>query len=120
MEAYPEAKFILSLKEEEEWYDSMKNDQGSSEETSSTKPLVEKCHQVLWQNDFAKNGKQAYKEHSEGVYKSILPTGRAVAMYQVKMGWGPLCQHLEKDVPEKEFPEVNDWAEYEKKYGTES
>ena len=41
--------------------------------------------------------------------KSEVPSDRLL-VFQVKEGWGPLCQFLGVSVPEEPFPNVNDTA----------
>ena len=41
--------------------------------------------------------------------KSEVPSDRLL-VFQVKEGWGPLCQFLGVPVPEEAFPNVNDTA----------
>lgn len=48
----------------------------------------------------------AYNAHYDNVRASV-PKDRLLE-YEVKEGWAPLCEFLGKEVPEEEFPNVND------------
>ena len=53
-----------------------------------------------------------YNDHIENVKKQV-PADKLL-IYSVDQGWEPLCQFLGKDVPETNFPNVNDKAEMKK------
>ncbi|MEU8244800.1 sulfotransferase [Nonomuraea sp. NPDC048916] len=43
--------------------------------------------------------------------KASIPPGRLL-VYQVTVGWEPLCEFLGTPVPDEPFPQVNDAAEF--------
>ena len=47
-----------------------------------------------------------FTEWREQVEREIPPD--RLLVFQVKDGWGPLCQFLDLPVPEEDFPNVND------------
>ena len=47
-----------------------------------------------------------FTEWREQVEREIPPD--RLLVFQVKEGWGPLCQFLDLPVPEEDFPNVND------------
>ena len=49
--------------------------------------------------------KKKYREHNERV-QSVIPKEKLL-IYNVKQGWKPLCEFLECDVPEQNFPLEN-------------
>jgi hypothetical protein len=53
---------------------------------------------------------RAYVAHNEAV-KAAIPASRLL-VYQVKDGWGPLCQFLGVPVPAEPFPRTNHRAEF--------
>ena len=50
----------------------------------------------------------AYLAHIDKI-KKMIPSDRLL-IFNVKQGWEPLCQFLEKPVPDTPFPHVNDRA----------
>lgn len=52
----------------------------------------------------------AYEKHVEAVIAG-LPTDRLL-QFDVRDGWAPLCQFLDKPVPSNEFPRTNNSAEF--------
>ena len=69
-----------------------------------------KYHEHLWWNDFPRYGKRFFKEHNDLV-RSLVPLERLLE-YEAKQGWGPLCEFLGKEVPEKEYPRTNDTKQF--------
>jgi hypothetical protein len=63
--------------------------------------------------DFAGNGIKVFHEHYAMV-RSMVPKERLLE-YQVKEGWGPLCDFLGCPVPAEEFPNGNQHEETEKR-----
>ena len=49
--------------------------------------------------------KKKYREHNERV-RAVIPREKLL-IYNVKLGWKPLCEFLGCDVPDQEFPRVN-------------
>jgi hypothetical protein len=95
-----------------------------SYDTSSTVPtpmrkLAEKYHQLIWKDDFAINGREAYGKHNVNVFRVAADAKREILLYDVKEGWEPLCTLLNKDVPEEAFPRVDAWTKYKEMHATE-
>lgn len=51
------------------------------------------------------NAKRLYAEHSEHI--RTLVSKETLREYNVKEGWGPLCEFLGEEVPAEGFPRVN-------------
>jgi hypothetical protein len=77
-----------------------------------TRALSEEYHARAWQNDFAANGRAAYRAHNDAVREAARRDGRALLEYDVAQGWAPLCELLGVDVPEGAFPRDDAWKEY--------
>jgi hypothetical protein len=78
-----------------------------------------KMSRYLWGEDKEENGKRVFREHNENVKRWAGERGREVLVFEVKEGWGPLCEFLGKNAPDgKDFPRKDDWAEYKKEHGT--
>lgn len=130
VELNPEAKVILTLhpKGPEAWYKSIVetiyriNTMWESKLLSTIIPPVKKMRRLtsklIW-NKFLKGAMSQketaisrYNDHIEEV-KAKVPTNRLL-IYSVDQGWKPLCDFLGKDVPEGDFPNVNDKIEMKK------
>lgn len=53
---------------------------------------------------------EAFAAHNEAVMAAI-PADQLL-VYEVKDGWGPLCEFLGKPVPSTPFPRTNDRAKF--------
>jgi hypothetical protein len=60
--------------------------------------------------EFPNRGKSLYEAHNEKVRQRV-PKDRLLE-FNVKEGWGLLCDFLGYEVPDWEFPRVNDRAEF--------
>ena len=121
---FPEAKFILTLRDFDTWYISTAN---TIYKVPSILPdwfekvvypirmfIVMQVNLIwvgLFKNNFSDRDstKLVYYEHMESV-KKIIPADKLL-IYNVKEGWEPLCEFLDVDVPDIPFPKVNDTAE---------
>ncbi|HEX2742264.1 MAG TPA: sulfotransferase [Rubrobacter sp.] len=135
MQRYPEAKVLLSVRDPEPWY---KSTRGTIYELSM---LVEKstlprlifgaisllifggfaggrsgmANDIIWQGTF--DGRfedkdyaiEVFERHNEEVKRSVPPS--RLLVYDVREGWGPLCEFLGVDEPEEPFPRLNDTAQ---------
>ena len=121
---FPEAKFILTLRDFDTWYISTAN---TIYKVPSILPdwfervvypirmfIVMQVNLIwvgLFKNNFSdrESTKLVYYEHIESV-KKIIPADKLL-IYNVKEGWEPLCEFLDVDVPDIPFPKVNDTVE---------
>ena len=121
---FPEAKFILTLRDFDTWYISTAN---TIYKVPSILPdwfekvvypirmfIVMQVNLIwvgLFKNNFSDRDstKLVYYEHIESV-KKIIPADKLL-IYNVKEGWEPLCEFLDVDVPDIPFPKVNNTAE---------
>jgi hypothetical protein len=121
---FPEAKFILTLRDFDTWYISTAN---TIYKVPSILPdwfervvypirmfIVMQVNLIwvgLFKNNFSDRDstKLVYYEHIESV-KKIIPADKLL-IYNVKEGWEPLCEFLDVDVPDIPFPKVNDTVE---------
>ena len=135
MERYPEAKVLLSMRDPERWYESARNTiyeltMLSTRSvfsrlglalaslirfgTFTTRPL-EMADEIIWQGTF--EGKfedklyamEVFERHNEEVERRV-PKERLL-VYEVKEGWGPLCEFLGVEAPAKPFPRFHEAAE---------
>ena len=134
MERNPDAKVILTVRDPESWYDSVRNtiyelSNAIRSPISRTvfglislltfggfaggrTPLAD---EIIWQGTF--DGRfedrdyaiRVFKQHNEEVKRKV-PSGKLL-VYEVKEGWGPLCEFLGVEAPDEPFPRLNDAAQ---------
>ena len=119
MEVYPEAQVLLTVRDPDKWYESTKNTIYSGPRQASTQvpPAVSRPPQMIeklvWEGTFGGNFEdrqyaiEVFKRHNKEV-EEYVPSDRLL-VYEVKEGWGPLCEFLGVKTPEdKPFPHLND------------
>jgi len=124
LEAFPDCKVILGVREEDSWIESLVHHLDSlfamrSKIVSILSPRARKIHYVFDSFLNAAIGscntkstyvlRKRYRIHKHRV-KSIVPTDKLL-VYNVKEGWKPLCDFLECEVPTVAFPHENIKAE---------
>jgi hypothetical protein len=121
---FPDAKFILTLRDFDTWYKSTAN---TIYKVPSMLPgwfkrvaypirlFIEMQVNLIWvglfNNNFSdkESTRVVYNEHIARVKKTI-PADRLL-IYHINEGWGPLCAFLNVDIPESiPFPKTNDTA----------
>lgn len=130
MEAYPDAKVILTLhpKGAETWYESTMQTIYFTKNMWQFKVLQavtpfgrvfgEMVDKLIWQRGHKgtmENRDRAiayYHQHIDTIRKEVPPD--RLLLFSVSEGWAPLCQFLGVPVPSTPFPNVNDRLEFEK------
>jgi hypothetical protein len=135
MEQHPEAKVLLSVRDPERWY------QSTSSTIYELSMLIEKstvsrwifglmsllifggftgrrsslANEIIWQGTFEGRFEdkgyaiEVFERHNEEVKRRVPP--ERLLVYEVKQGWGPLCEFLGVPEPEEPFPRLNDTAQ---------
>jgi hypothetical protein len=128
MDAYPQAKVLLSVREGESWERSFRDTIWTMSKGQSLMPLLARARaevdprwqrylalvdRMFWgpQGTFAAGDEPAQLieqmiAHNERVER-IVPAERLL-VWEVGDGWGPLCEFLEVDVPPEPLPHAND------------
>ena len=110
---YPDAKVVLTVRDPERWFE-------STQETIFSPRWIDYLRSVeagqFMQgtvNDYLQDRMhdkdhliQRFQEHIEEV-RNAIPASRLL-IFEVKDGWGPLCEFLERPRPDGDFPFVND------------
>ncbi|KAF2141672.1 uncharacterized protein K452DRAFT_228059 [Aplosporella prunicola CBS 121167] len=121
--AYPEAKVVLTLRDEDAWFKSVDATIGAQMRSwplwmlSKVEPeflgRFMGMAPRLWEGFFGgpaypeeKTNKAGFRRQNE-LIRSLVPADRLLE-YRVGEGWERLCEFLEKPVPEEPFPRVND------------
>ena len=115
---YPQAKVLLSVRDPERWYESTRKTiyttvDHSPEMIAAVGPAPRLNDELIWKRTFGGNFEdrrhaiEVFERHNEEV-KEHVPAERLL-VYEVKDGWGPLCEFLGVEVPKaKPFPHLND------------
>jgi hypothetical protein len=130
-EKYPEAKVILTVRDPERWYDSVRQ---TIHLLGNTFPewtvlllllsprqhvfqrMLDRLRDRLFRGRFEDRAFaiEVFNRHNEQVRRDV-PADRLL-VYEVSQGWGPLCAFLGVPVPEgKPFPHLNDAAAFRAK-----
>lgn len=121
--AYPNAKYILTVRDSEEsWWRSWDGSVGIHFASGfwrvvyrtliSSVTLLRRMDDMCQEQrprfirDFGSIGPHMYTIHNQQV-RDLVPKGQLLE-YHVREGWGPLCAFLEVDVPDKPFPHLNE------------
>lgn len=118
--AYPSARFVLTQRSPESWADSFgatiyKLLGDRDKVPPEMKAWLEMSSGVIAKTGFPDGLDRAaliraFMDHNEAVRKAI-PVDQLL-VYEVREGWGPLCEFLEVAVPADAFPRTNDRAEF--------
>ncbi|MGH3392951.1 MAG: sulfotransferase family protein [Actinomadura sp.] len=117
IEAYPEAGVLLTVRDQDRWYDSvagtiyLARDIDESAAPPGLREQLRMVDELVWQGTFG--GRFEDRDHAIGVYRAHLAEVRATVPaerlleYDVAQGWEPLCAFLGVDVPDEPFPHLN-------------
>lgn len=118
--AYPEAKFILTHRSPETWAASFSETIYKLLASKDQAPPEMHDWLVMGQRVIERTGfppglnevelAERFILHNEAV-KAAIPADRLL-VYQVKEGWGPLCEFLGVPAPDEPFPRTNDRSEF--------
>lgn len=131
MEAYPNAKIILSVRDDSEtWYKSITNtlepylrviymEPGLSgmirrvfqRSRGSLGTFEAKMIHHTYYRDVYGLGMEKYESHNAWIRQMARDQNREFLEFNVKQGWEPLCRFLKKDIPDTAFPRGNDTKE---------
>lgn len=123
MDAFPDAKLILTTRDSQRWYDSFRNSIYELHHATpprwftwinpSFKRFIGWTQGLMWDRTF--DGKfisepdyamRVFEAHNERV-KAAVPADRLL-IFSVKEGWEPLCTFLNVPIPDTPFPHAND------------
>ncbi|KNG82130.1 NAD dependent epimerase/dehydratase, partial [Aspergillus nomiae NRRL 13137] len=130
IEAYPEAKVILTYRDVDEWHQSVSKTvdyavrsrlwvtgtiaaRALGLRSSWIQPTWLKIWEGFFGGDFQNNGCSAFHEHYELIQR-LVPS-RHLLIFHVPQGWDPLCEFLDVPVPLVPFPRGNDPQSYHRR-----
>ncbi|GLJ34737.1 hypothetical protein SUGI_0698980 [Cryptomeria japonica] len=123
MEVCPDAKIILTVRDKEAWYQSVKdtlyalfkkpNMLSASELAIARLTLWEGLFERFEDREYAMS---VYEDHVEAV-KNYVPANKLL-VFNVKEGWAPLCDFLGLAPPHPDtlFPHCNDTAQFYERF----
>lgn len=125
LEAFPQAKVILSSRDPEAWYRSVMSTiypfscAGRDSDDPARQAGARMAFEVIWDGVF--DGRMDDKAHVLAVFerhnaavRAQVPTGQLLE-YQPGDGWEPLCDFLGCSVPEAPYPRTNSTEEFNSK-----
>jgi hypothetical protein len=132
MDAFPDAKVLLSVRPPERWYESFRSTiyelmtrelPPGVELPPEFAGLTEMADRVVRDRSFGPRFAEmtrdeligAYEAHNQSVRDGV-PADRLLE-FDVAQGWEPLCGFLGRDVPAEPFPNVNDKAQFRMLFG---
>ncbi|MEJ2604667.1 MAG: sulfotransferase [Gammaproteobacteria bacterium] len=118
--AFPDARFVLTERDPERWADSFgatiyKLLAGKNEAPEEVRAWLDMASAVIGKTGFPAglddDGlERAFVAHNEAVREAI-PADRLL-VFDVRQGWGPLCDFLGVPTPDGEFPRTNHREEF--------
>lgn len=135
LRVYPDAKIILTMRDEQSWYNSaiktiLNAEPGFLDKLKMSiklpfSPHMRNLIQVfkLSKKFWLKNVGTQYKDEAVAIdfyrqwnekIRQEFPAANLL-VYNVKEGWPPLCQYLEVPVPDTPFPKTNSRQDFEAK-----
>ncbi|CAJ2499736.1 Uu.00g025890.m01.CDS01 [Anthostomella pinea] len=122
VEFYPEAKVVLVQCDYDSWHGSLVPllDGLFGGKAVLGYKTIAQC-QKTWlgyfharnQAEILANSRQVYDEHYLSIGKAVPPA--RLLNFELAYGWEPLCKFLDKDIPDKPFPRINDTKALEEK-----
>ena len=123
-ELYPDAKFIVTIRDEDSWWESFQKMAGNAVNPwlgllwwpipgmRHYRQYISVMRAGRWRELYYKQnevamGKFIYARHMEYLQREL---GDTIHFFNVKDGWAPLCEILGVDVPDVPFPHLNDAA----------
>lgn len=133
MEAFPEAPVILTVRDPDRWYESVRSTiygiRRLSAGPAPTRPafalaglfapgvtgIARLADEILWDGTFdgrfedRRHAVETFHRHNGEVRRRVPP--ERLLVLDVKEGWGPLCAFLGVEAPNEPFPHLNDTRE---------
>jgi hypothetical protein len=132
-EIWPDAPVLLSVRDPEAWYRSCLNSihaakemalrgelEGNTEEAPDP-ATIQMINGLIWNGTFKGRftdkefALEVFRRHNDDV-KSKVPADRLL-VYEIKQGWGPLCDFLGVEVPDEPMPHLNDTDSFRNMFG---
>ncbi len=133
MEAFPEAPVVLTVRDPERWYEStLSTIYGVRKVTTGPHPVraafafaglfvpgvtgvARLADHVVWEDTFDGRFEErtyamkVFERHNETVHHRVPP--ERLLVFDVREGWGPLCDFFGVEAPDRPFPRLNEARE---------
>lgn len=128
-ECYPQAKYVLTVRNADDWYDSFLStvyeamqhpERSPDEEHAAVQRMAKKLIlDTMFQGRFDDRSFaiDTYERHNQTVIDT-LPKDQLLT-FNVAEGWKPLCDFLEVAVPDEPFPRSNTREEFQQRFAVE-
>ncbi len=138
--AYPNAKVILTRRDPNDWYNSVmatiwqlssqawdqlsqqaKSQEAISDALAEPHQRTRMAFDVIWDGVFDRRMDDkdyvisCYEAHNQAVIDEV-PADNLL-IYEAGQGWQPLCDFLDKPMPEIDYPKVNSSADFNRRFG---
>ena len=125
---YPDAKIILSIRNPEDWYQSVNSTiyqiMKMPRKTKEEEVHRDMAYHLILERTF--NSSFTNKEYAIDIFnnhiaevKNKVPDDKLL-VYETGAGWEPLCRFLQIPVPNQSYPHVNTTREFQKRFGLHS
>jgi len=126
LQHYPNARYVLTVRDPESWYDSFRNtvfeacmhpERAPDEEHRIVQQMVrELIMDTMFAGRFLDRSYAVacMEAHNQAVIDAI--PAEQLLVYQIADGWEPLCRFLNVDVPDAPFPQVNTRQEFQQRF----
>ncbi|CAF1105624.1 unnamed protein product [Didymodactylos carnosus] len=140
MVKYPDAKVILSVRDPDTWYQSIKESIYYARIVAFPARIVKRydifhygwnclniyrlIFKLIWSKTFHNRFEDKqytidlFRKHNAQVQR-VVPSERLL-VFDVKQGWEPLCRFLDAQVPSEPFPHVNDRVQFNRRIQQEN
>jgi hypothetical protein len=133
LQRYPDARVLLSVRDPERWYESTRDTIYQISKITAGSRLSRAVfafvglfvsgvfeigrmgNEIIWQGTFdgrfedRSHAIEVFVRHNEEVKRRV--PAEKLLVFEVKEGWGPLCEFLGVAEPDKPFPRLNDAAQ---------
>ncbi|MHB2000371.1 MAG: sulfotransferase [Solirubrobacteraceae bacterium] len=121
LDAWPQAKVILSVRDPDEWYESCSESLHATRElgasaSASSRRVLDAVEDAIWRDVFGGRFRErahaiaVFERHREEVIASV--PGERLLIYDIRDGWDPLCRFLDVEIPQTPFPHLNSRAAF--------
>jgi hypothetical protein len=135
LQVFPEAKVILTRRDPEQWYSSvmhtiwLSSEQGRMDLADAEmtelvehegRDRIKMVYEVIWDGVFGlrmedkKHVMQCFERHNQSVINSV--PAEQLLVIEPGDGWSPLCEFLEVEVPDAEYPRINSKGDFQKRF----
>jgi predicted naringenin-chalcone synthase len=127
LDAWPEAKVILSTREPEAWYESTNASLHATRGIAGARPagtapaVLDAVEDAIWQGVFdgrfpdREYALQVFHRHRQEVIATV--PAHQLLIYDIHDGWAPLCSFLGVPIPETPFPHLNGRTAFWTRFG---